>query len=716
LRAALPPNEPDRLRAVRRYQYESAGTEAGLDRLAKVASRLLKASTSLVTLVDQDWQFVKGNHGLRIPALPRDISFCQHTILSEDPMVVCDATMDARFADNPLVTENPGIRFYAGVPLINPDGFHLGALCVLDFVPRPAPSPEDLSALQELAAEAVAQMEFRNAQRDLMTVRDALDNSARELAESRRQWKKTDQRATLAMQSGRMGLWEWDATTNLISFSPLLERMLEYKSDEYTGTFACWLEHIHPDYRDLVTKEVSKARQTEEVSSFKYRVNMRDGSERWITTTGRHQFEEDGSFIGAQGVSWDSTAEVRAERELRMSEERFRSVLAASPVGVFLADLQGNVTYVNARAEAIHEMPEQEILGRGWVRSVHPDDLERCLSGWTAASAEGKAWETEFRMLLPDGSVRWVLTRSEILFDQQGRPASGVGILDDITDRRRAIHELSAAKDAAEVANRAKDLFLSNMSHELRTPLNGVLGMTDLLLETPLTEEQREMTEVIRFSGQSLLSVVNDLLDLSRIEAGQFAVENIPFRLPDVVREAVGLMQSEAHKKNLSLVESPATDTGSRYIGDPNAIRQVLMNYLSNAVKFSETGAITVEAKTVDRGADVVEVLLSVRDRGLGISPEAQSKLFQPFAQVDGSSTRHHGGAGLGLVICKRLAELMGGSVGVSSSLSQGSTFWLRLTLPKYVESVAECPAHLAESPAYTRSSRRAPDLSSHRP
>jgi PAS domain S-box-containing protein len=712
LRAALPTNEPDRLKAVRRYQYEPASTEAGLDRLTKVASRLLQASTSLVTLVDQDLQFVKGNHGLRIPDLPRDISFCQHTILSEDPMVVCDATLDARFADNPLVTENPGIRFYAGVPLINPDGFHLGALCVLDFVPRSAPSPEDLSALKELADEAVAQMEFRSAQRDLLTVRQALDNSARDLAESRREWKKTDQRATLAMQSGRMGLWEWDAATNLISFSPLLERLLEYKNNEFNGTFAGWLEHIHPDDRQLVTQEVSKARQTEEVTSFKYRVNMPEGSERWITTTGRHQFEEDGSFIGAQGVSWDSTAEVLAERELRMSEERFRGVLSASPVGVFLADLEGNVTYVNARAQAIHQMPEREILGRGWMRYIHPDDLDRCLSGWMAASAAGKAWETEFRMLLPDGGVRWVMTRSEILFDQAGKPAGAVGILDDITDRRQAIHHLSAAKDAAEVANRAKDLFLSNMSHELRTPLNGVLGMTDLLLETSLNEEQREMTEVIRFSGQSLLSVVNDLLDLSRIEAGQFTVENIPFRLPDVVREAVGLMQSEARKKKLSLVESPTTGTGCKYVGDPNAIKQVLMNYLSNAVKFSETGVITVEAKTVDRGADVVDVLLSVRDRGLGISPEAQSKLFQPFAQVDGSSTRHHGGAGLGLVICKRLAELMGGSVGVSSSLSQGSTFWLRLTLPRYVESVPTGPAHLEEKAVYGRSgsgSRRGP-------
>jgi CheY-like chemotaxis protein len=255
--------------------------------------------------------------------------------------------------------------------------------------------------------------------------------------------------------------------------------------------------------------------------------------------------------------------------------------------------------------------------------------------------------------------------------------------VDDITVQRQMMQDLTQAKEAAEVANRAKDLFLANVSHELRTPLNGVLGMSELLVEAGLTGEALEMAETVRDSARGLLSVVNDMLDLSRIEAGRLTIDSLPFHLPSAIQQTVSLFRAQARNKGISLVVDYAPDLPVSFRGDPGRIRQILTNYLSNALKFTQAGEIRLEARAEAGQSDAgtVAVLLSVRDCGMGIPVEAQKKLFQAFSQVDSSSTRRNGGVGLGLAICKRLAELMQGSVGVTSAPGAGSTFWVRLPL-----------------------------------
>ncbi len=370
--------------------------------------------------------------------------------------------------------------------------------------------------------------------------------------------------------------------------------------------------------------------------------------------------------------------EVVRER-LRVREERLQHALASTNEGLFDWALATGEVFASPRCAEMLSWPPGRLtsdLG-SWLTLWHPEDRP---SGehelWQHLRGRSERFEREMRMLTGDGEWRWILIRAKVFArDEQGLATRVVGTFHDVTERRRAAEEAVRAKEAAEATSRSKSEFLANMSHEIRTPMNGILGMTELALDTDLTNEQREYLSMVRASGDALLAIINDILDFSKIEAEKLVLDRIEFSLRDCVTDACRAVALRAHQKGLELTCSIAPFVPDRMEGDPGRLRQVLLNLLGNAIKFTGRGEVAVEVTLASREGDDALVSFAVRDTGPGIPADKQGSIFEAFAQADSSITRQFGGTGLGLTIASRLAALMGGGIAVASSPGAGSTF-----------------------------------------
>ena len=371
----------------------------------------------------------------------------------------------------------------------------------------------------------------------------------------------------------------------------------------------------------------------------------------------------------------DITERKNAEAELI----KLSRAITQSPTAVVITDLNGVIEYVNPAFTKVTGYTRKEALGNNpsiLKSGIQDDEFYKEL--WETLSA-GQMWRGELCNKNKAGELFWESASISPVANSEGEITHYVAVKEDITKRKEAILELEKAKDAAEAAAKAKADFLANMSHEIRTPLNAIYGMTTLMLDTPLNDEQKDFITTILGGSNTLLSVINDILDFSKIEAGKMELEEQPFNIRSCVEEAIALLSEKAMRKKLKLVCTIKKGTPPVVVGDVTRLRQILVNLLNNAIKFTNTGeiAVNVQARVTENNQH--ELRFSIRDTGIGIPKDKMSKLFESFSQVDSSTTRKYGGTGLGLAISRELAEKMGGTMWVESEANKGSTFYFTI-------------------------------------
>ena len=676
-------SESMRLAALDRFEILDTPAEPLFDSLTDLAAQTFSVPIALISLVDSERQWFKSRVGLDVDHTHRDISFCQHAILSDDVLVVEDAARDARFCDNPLVVGAPNIRFYAGAPLITREGFRLGTLCIIDTVPRAFAQSEALR-LQAIARSVMQAAVMR------------LDSLERERISI-----EVDQKAELLRQAEDMagvGTWSWDVATDRTIWSPQVYRIHGYDPADEPPPLQGVLEKYHPDDAKLLEQHVYRALSEGADYGLEARIYRPDGTVRHVVARGSCRRDTAGAVTGLMGTFQDVTEHVVSERFIRSLTDNLPGM-----VGYWDHTLHcrfANAAYgdwFGQSAESMLGMTLQDLLG---------PELFACTEDRIKGVLKGQRQSFARTQVRPNGDVGHIWADYIPDIDASGRTQGFYVLATDITDLQQAQDSLAAtnqllveARDVAEAGSRTKSAFLANMSHELRTPLTSVIGFSGLLSASQnLPDKELGYVEKIATASVALLSVINDILDYSKLEADAVELDLQAFDPGAMVKGALEIVEADCLAKGLELDLEIEPGVPVALLGDEGRLRQVALNFLSNAVKFTRHGRISLKMGWKDRRLNI-----AVNDSGIGVAADKIDALFERFVQADTSTTRIYGGTGLGLSISRRLIDLMGGLIGVESRPGEGSTFWLEVPLQEASPDAVSGPTVGVDITAQTR-------------
>jgi PAS domain S-box-containing protein len=700
----LPANEAERLAALYRFQILDTPPEAAFDRITQLAARLFKVPIALISLVDESRAWFKSGVGFGASEVARDATLCSFAVLVDEPLIIPDARLDDRFACNPFVRQDAGIRFYGGAPLISRDGFNLGTLCLLDSQPRDPLTEEQVATLVDLAAMVVDELELRLAAAKLAQVDEALLKITRgvstvtggafieALVQHFAKVLDVDYVYVGLIETGLIetGLIETGLLETGSTSTPQMRTIATHAHGQIVENLQ-YLLHGTPCW-EVIKQGKTCCYPNNVQTHFPNAALLQPlAIESYIAAP---FFDSNGAAIGLVGVMDSKPLEnaqlaelllvtfasrVAAELERQQSAEDRDRFFQLSRDMLAIANMDGYFLQVNPAWTDTLGYRIEELSNQPYLEFVHPDDQEitQVAAATLAQGIPVVGFENRYRH--QDGSYRWISWSCATFIEQKllycvARDVTA--LKQAAVEREQLLASEQSARETAERANRIKDEFLAVLSHELRSPLNPILGWTKLLLRGKLDPtRQTEALQTIERNAKLRAQLIEDLLDISRIMQGKLSFTTAAVSLTFVISAALETVRLAAEAKNIPIrldFDTPIAPVS----GDAARLQQVVWNLLTNAVKFTPSGGtVTVELRQIDR-----QVQLCVRDTGKGIHPQFLPHVFDYFRQEDSSTTRNFGGLGLGLAIVRQIIEMHGGTVtAASAGENQGATFTVQL-------------------------------------
>lgn len=510
---------------------------------------------------------------------------------------------------------------------------------------------------------------------------------------------ESNRRLEVAINATGAALWEWDINSNTVYYSPTWKKVLGYEDEEIQLGLNEWLERIHPEDHTKTMNQLNDCLNGK-VDTYEAELRLRHKNGHYIHVLDRGKItrlDKDGRPSRMTGIAFDITLLKETQQKLKESEARWNAALEGSEFGVWEWDLQSNELYFSPKLKELYGYKQDELQPTTafWTDTCHPDDLhdsknelDKLLSGAT------DKFKTDRRVYHRNGQLKWFRSVGVISNrDDKGVPVKLVGSVTDITAQKNMEDDLIHAKTVAESNVHTKRRFLANMSHEIRTPIHAVMGIAEQLSQTKLDEKQRDYVSIIEDSSHALLGIINDVLDMAKIEEGKLRINNEEFRLRPLLNSVYQLYNEKAAQKGLQFTVEFDDTLDRLFMGDPFRVRQIILNIVSNAVKFTEKGTIQLKCSCKSVTQQQFTVLLECTDTGIGMSEDMKQRLFQDFSQEDDSFERRYGGSGLGLAITHELVQLMGGTIEVKSDKNTGTSIGILLPLAGAKSMTEEQPA-----------------------